>query len=321
MEAFLRRAFRPMLLTERKQPLDGEGWLSELKLDGIRCLAYLDADTSDLRNKRNLPLLPTFPELEGLHRQAHGQCVLDGELILTDAQGKPDFEALQARSLTSDHARVQLLSRQAPATFVAFDILALNGDDMTGRPLRERREILGRTVTEGGALACSRALMGDARVLFRLTTEQGLEGIVQKRLDSRYQPGKRSRDWVKVKNHVDEDFLACGYILKSPHTVSLVLGTWREGEMVYQGHVTLGVSRMAAGRFPTSPACPFEKYHRGTRTLSGIARRSTAPLSIWSEPASTACGKRSSRGFGRMGRAGAGELPCRTILFLKSANK
>ena len=98
-------------------------------------------------------------------------------------------------------------------------------------------------------------------------------------------------------------------------------GVWREGKMVYQGHVALGVSRMAAGRFPTSPACPFEKYHRGTRTLSGIARRSTAPLSIWSEPASTACGKRSSRGFGRMGRAGAGELPCRTILFLKSANK
>ena len=154
-------------------------------------------------------------------------------------------------------------------------------------------------MTEGGALACSRALMGDARALFRLTTEQGLEGIVQKRLDSRYQPGKRSRDWVKVKNHVDEDFLACGYILKSPHTVSLVLGTWREGEMVYQGHVTLGVSRMAAGRFPTSPACPFEKYHRGTRTLSGIARRSPVPLPIWSAPAPAACASHGSRGFGR----------------------
>ena len=75
-------------------------------------------------------------------------------------------------------------------------------------------------MTEGGALACSRALMGDARALFRLTTEQGLEGIVQKRLDSRYQPGKCPRDWVKAKNHVDEGFLACDYILKSPHTVS-----------------------------------------------------------------------------------------------------
>ena len=103
-----------MLPTGRKQPLDGEGWLSGLKLDGIRCLAYLDADTSDLRNKRNLPLLPTFPELEGLHRQAHGQCALDGGLVLTDAQGKPNFEAMQAHSLTSDRARVQLLSRQAP---------------------------------------------------------------------------------------------------------------------------------------------------------------------------------------------------------------
>lgn len=293
MEAFLRRAFRPMLLTERKQPLDGEGWLSELKLDGIRCLAYLDADTSDLRNKRNLPLLPTFPELEGLHRQAHGQCVLDGELILTDAQGKPDFEALQARSLTSDRARVQLLSRQAPATFVAFDILALNGDDLTGRPLRERREILGRTVTEGSALACSRALMGDARALFRLTTEQGLEGIVQKRLDSRYQPGKRSRDWVKVKNHVDEDFLACGYILKSPHTVSLVLCTWREGEMVYQGHVTLGVSRMAAGRFPTSPACPFETLPPGNE--NAVWYRTPQPCTVTYMERTSAGGMRQPR--------------------------
>ena len=148
-------------------------------------------------------------------------------------------------------------------------------------------------MTEGGALACSRALMGDARALFRLTTEQGLEGIVQKRLDSRYQPGKCPRDWVKAKNHVDEDFLACGYILKSPHTVSLVLGTWREGEMVYQGHVTLGVSRMAAGRFPTSPACPFETVPPGNE--NAMWYRTPQPCTVTYMERTSAGGMRQPR--------------------------
>lgn len=99
------------------------------------------------------------------------------------------------------HQRPRAGATAAPAGrrhLRGVDVLALNDDDLTGRPLRERRETLGRTVTEGGALACSRALMGDARARFCLTTEQGLEGILQKRLDSCHQPGKRSRDWAKV---------------------------------------------------------------------------------------------------------------------------
>lgn len=293
MEAFSQRAFRPMLLTERKEPLRGGEWLNELKLDGIRCLAYLDAGSTDLRNKRNQPLLTSFPELGGLHRQARGQCVLDGELILTDARGKPDFEALQARSLTSDSTRVRLLSRHAPASFAAFDILAFGGEDLTGRPLRERRQILESVIAEGGGLVRSRALTGDAQALFRLTTEQGLEGIVQKRLDSRYQQGKRSRDWVKVKNLVDEDFFACGYIVKSPQTVRLVLGTLREGRMAYQGHVTLGVSRAAAERFPTLPLCPFETLPPGNESAQWY--RATQPCTVTYMERTSAGGMRQPR--------------------------
>ena len=123
MELFEDRSVRPMLLTERHEPIESDEWLNELKLDGIRCVAYLRPGETDLRNKRNLRLLPSFPELAGLHEAVAGTCILDGELIIADTNGKPDFEALQARSMMTGTVRIRLKSAQTPANFVAFDIL------------------------------------------------------------------------------------------------------------------------------------------------------------------------------------------------------
>lgn len=257
MNLFEAKGIRPMLLTERREPIESAGWLSELKLDGIRCIAYLRPGETDLRNKRNLLLLPGFPELNGLHEGVRVPCILDGELIIAGADGKPDFEALQARSMMSDLSRIRLASRQSPASYVAFDILFRDGNDLTALPLLARKRILQETVSERGALAVSRTIEGSAKALFDLTGEQGLEGIVQKRKESLYHPGRRSPDWVKVKNLVDEDFLACGYIAKDEQVTSLVLGSMHSTPH-YQGHVTLGVSRNAAERFSTTLNCPFD---------------------------------------------------------------
>ena len=257
MDLFEERGVRPMLLTERRVPIESGDWISELKLDGIRCVAYLKPGETDLRNKRNLRLLPGFPELAELHTSAAGTCILDGELIIAGADGRPDFEALQARSMMSDPSRIRLASRQTPASYVAFDILYEDGDDLTGLPLMERKGVLRETISDGGRLAVSRTIEGSAKALFDLTTEQSLEGIVQKRKGSLYHPGKRSNDWVKVKNLVDEDFLACGYILKGEQVTSLVLGSM-EPKPRYQGHVTLGISRSIAERYPTTRHCPFD---------------------------------------------------------------
>lgn len=225
MELFEDRSVRPMLLTERHEPIESDEWLNELKLDGIRCVAYLRPGETDLRNKRNLRLLPSFPELAGLHEAVAGTCILDGELIIADTNGKPDFEALQARSMMTGTVRIRLKSAQTPANFVAFDILYRDGEDLTNRPLIDRKAILRETAFDRGRLAVSRTIAGNAKALFDQTTEQGLEGIVQKKKDSPYRMGKRSRDWVKVKNLVDEDFLACGYIAKGEQITSLVLGS------------------------------------------------------------------------------------------------
>ena len=237
-------------------------FIYELKLDGIRCVAYLRPGETDLRNKRNLRLLPSFPELAGLHEAVAGTCILDGELIIADTYGKPDFEALQARSMMTGTVRIRLKSAQTPANFVAFDILYRDGEDLTNRPLIDRKAILRETAFDRGRLAVSRTIAGNAKALFDQTTEQGLEGIVQKKKDSPYRMGKRSRDWVKVKKLVDEDFLACGYIAKGEQITSLVLGSM-DAPLRYMGHVTLGVSRNVACRFPTTPSCPFDMLPSG----------------------------------------------------------
>lgn len=262
MDLFEERGVQPMLLAQRHQPIESSEWLNELKLDGIRCIAYLSAEETDLRNKRNVRLLSGFPELARLHKYVTGTCILDGELIITGTQGKPDFEALQARSMMTDSVRIRLRSRQQPASYAAFDILYLNGEDLTAKPLHIRKEILSEIAHDAGNFAISRVLQGNANALLQLTAEQGLEGIVQKEKSSAYRMGKRSGDWIKVKNVLDEDFLACGYIEKGLQNTSIVLGSI-DSPPRYQGHVALGVSREAVKRYPTTYVCPFPSLLAG----------------------------------------------------------
>lgn len=254
MDIFEHKGIKPMLLTEEHSPTDSPEYICELKLDGIRCLAYL-SDRTDLRNKRDVPLITTFPELASIHTQARGKCILDGELIITAHDGSPDFEAMQARVMLTDPTRIRLASTQKPASFVAFDILYDKGADIMKRSLMERKEILADAFTESDRLARSR-MFENSPALFELTTQQGLEGIVQKRKNSLYLPGKRSRDWIKVKNLIDEDFVACGYIPKGDQC-SIVLGQYSNGFLLYQGHVTLGVSKQEAAGYPVTKICPF----------------------------------------------------------------
>ena len=253
---FEARSAKPMLLEEEKQPFEGEGWLYELKLDGSRCLAYLDQGLVDLRNRRGAALAPLFPELNDIWRGVKGRCVLDGELVVL-SDGKPDFEKLQAREMTANPFKIELSAKACPASYVAFDILYREGSDVTKLPLMERKAILAGAVTDTARLAVSRYLTSGAAALFQLTREQGLEGIVAKRMDSPYLQGKRSRNWIKVKNLIDEDFFALGYLEKEHGMTSLLLAAPRAGALQYEGHVTLGVSREAVKRFATAAAPPI----------------------------------------------------------------
>ena len=174
MDMFDRRGVKPMLLYKEKEPFDSPNYIFELKLDGSRCVAYIEPGMVDLRNKRGVAQLPQFPELGEIWRQVKGRCILDGELVVL-VDGKPDFERLISREMTTNAMRIELAARRYPASFVAFDIRYHDGEGLTARPLMERKGILSETVTDGARLAVSRYLEEGGPMLFRLTQAQGLD--------------------------------------------------------------------------------------------------------------------------------------------------
>lgn len=239
---FEERSFTPMLIAKEQPAFDDEDYIYELKLDGVRCLLYLDKETCELRNKRNLKLNSKFPELCQLQKQAKKRCVLDGELYVF-VDGKPDFFEVQRRTLTSDPFKIRLHTREYPVAFTAFDILYYEDTSVMDLPLMKRKALLKKTIKESPSLSISRYIETQGTALFALTKDQGLEGIVAKRKDSLYYPGKRTKDWIKCKNLLDDDYIITGYIIKDQGIVSLVLAQYNKQKLlVYKGHVTMGAS-------------------------------------------------------------------------------
>ncbi len=242
-DLFKDKNISPMLLHEAKKPFDGKDYIYELKLDGIRCIAYLGKDVV-LQNKRFKDVTEIYPELSEMNKCVKKNTVLDGELVvLTD--GKPDFYALQKRSLMSDKFRIQLAAKKNPAQFAAYDILYYDGKDLTDKPLMARKAILQEKVKEGNGLSISRYIEEQGMAFFELAKAQDLEGIVAKKKDGLYHIGKRTHDWVKIKVMQDEDLLICGFQPDEDGIPKdLILGYFDEkGELKCRGKVYLGVSK------------------------------------------------------------------------------
>lgn len=156
--------------------------------------------------------------------------------------GKPDLFLIQRRSMMSNSVKIQLEAQRHPACFTAFDILYYEDHPVTDLPLTERKKLLESVIKEESPrFAVSRWIEGQGIAYYELAKSQNLEGIVAKRKDSRYYCDKRTKDWIKCKFLKDSDYVVCGYIPKENHMTSLVLGQYREGRLVYKGHVTLGV--------------------------------------------------------------------------------
>jgi len=241
MDLFESKNIKPMLIGEMQEAFDSPDHIYELKLDGIRCIAYLDKGTTDLRNKRNIKMLIKFPELSEIHKQVKCRCILDGELIVM-RDGKPAFYEVQPRTLMSNTFKIQLASSKLPASFTVFDILYYNDHDVIDLPLMQRKKLLEENVRENDRIAISRYIEEHGVEFYQLAEKNQLEGIVAKRKDSKYYLDKRTKDWIKIKNLQDDDFVVCGYILKNNSAISVVLGQYLNQKLVYKGHVTLGLS-------------------------------------------------------------------------------
>jgi bifunctional non-homologous end joining protein LigD len=192
--------------------------------------------------------------------------LLDGEIVaFTD--GKPDFEALQSRMHVSSPAQAERLAQTIPVTYLAFDVLQLDGRPLTGLPYSERREILNTLIpNELGWLSPPNFPGEDLDDVLTASLANGLEGVVAKRLDSRYEPGTRSGSWVKVKNQLRQEVVVAGWKPgkgnRTGQIGSLLIGVYGDGGLLYCGHVGTGFSdatlrmlgeRLSPLRRPDSP--------------------------------------------------------------------
>ncbi|MBT2614141.1 MULTISPECIES: RNA ligase family protein [unclassified Bacillus (in: firmicutes)] len=181
----------PMLLHKTEQPFEDNDFITELKLDGIRLILSKFDDQIKLYTRHKNEVTTKFPEL--LQLDIPNGTILDGEIIVTDQQGKPDFEAVMERfqSKKSEH-EIQ---------YCVFDVIYHNGQKVTHLPLHKRKELLEEIVEDSNLICKVKWTYGNGPAYFELVKEQELEGIVQKKANSQYQINKRSHDWLKVINY------------------------------------------------------------------------------------------------------------------------
>ena len=245
MNLFEERKAEAMLIKQMCPAFDSPDWIYELKLDGFRCLAYLDKKETDLRNKRNVRVLGKFPELRDIKNCVAGRGILDGEVVVMK-NGVPDFYELQRRTLLTDPFKIALAAERFPASFVAYDCLFCGEEELLDMPLMQRKEKLAALfLRETPRFAFSRFIEGRGTSLYQLCEEQELEGVVAKHKDSLYHMGKRTKDWVKIKRMADDEFVVAGYIRKGINHYSLILSKYRKGTLVYKGHLSSGVTKEA----------------------------------------------------------------------------
>jgi bifunctional non-homologous end joining protein LigD len=206
-------ALQPMLAQAGALPPDDDAWAFEIKWDGVRAIAYSEPGTLRFESRNANDITRRYPELAKLNRAlSHHRAILDGEVVAFDADGKPSFGALQGRMHLGSESQARRLAGTAPVTYVIFDLLWLDGHLLTGLPYAERRARLGELGLHGERWQTPDFVTGNGAALLAASQEQGLEGIVAKRLTSTYDPGHRSAAWLKIKNVERQEVVIAGWL-------------------------------------------------------------------------------------------------------------
>ena len=236
----------PMLATLTAEAFDDPEWVFEPKWDGIRAIAVCGEETR-LVSRNHKDITVAYPELHDLHDQVVAlDAMLDGEIVAFD-EAVPSFHRLQQRMHLRDPRKIEQMAKRIPAAFLVFDLLYLDDEDLTGRPLEERRRLLEESIVPTETMQLSPVTDGEGVALFEAAAAQGLEGIMAKRRSSRYQPGARSRDWLKAKVTFDADVVIVGWTegegRRAGTLGSLVMAVFDGPDLRYVGNVGTGFDR------------------------------------------------------------------------------
>jgi bifunctional non-homologous end joining protein LigD len=239
-----------MLATAAELPV-GADWTYEFKWDGVRALATISAGRVRLHARSGAEITIAYPELAGLAAAVADagitDAVLDGEIVLLDAAGKPSFMALAERMHVRDRGRARQLAATQPITYMIFDVLAANGNDICAVPYSQRRELLESLASHlgGSGRWVVPPNFSDGAATLEAAHAMALEGVVAKRLSSLYRPGTRSPDWIKVKHERTGDYVVGGWRVGRRALSALLVGVPGPDGLVYRGRVGGGISAAA----------------------------------------------------------------------------
>jgi len=250
LQLLVLRPISPMLASSATQLPTGAGWSYEVKLDDYRTLALKDGDLVKLLSRNLKDATKVYPTIaREVARLKANSVLLDGEVVAIDEEGRPSFQALHHQAAHT-------------VVYYAFDLLHFDGRDLTKTPLDERREML-TEVLNGSRLLRSEPLPGTPEQIEKAVRELHLEGVVAKRRNSRYEPGKRSRSWVKGKFNRRQEFVVGGFKPLAGGFESLLVGYYEGRKLMFASEVRAGLTpHLRAELFPllkslAQTKCPF----------------------------------------------------------------
>jgi bifunctional non-homologous end joining protein LigD len=277
---------RPMLATAGPLPSDDTGWAYEMKWDGLRALAFLTDGAVRLRSRTGRDITLTYPELARAPvLTGSREAVLDGEIVAFSGGSWPDFEALQQRMNIGSASQAAALSAQIPVSYVAFDLLWLDGRPLLEQPYARRRELLEGLGLQSGRWQVPPSFSGESGSdIQAVSVQQGLEGVMAKRVASRYESGRRSAAWRKIKNVFRQEVVIGGWKPgeggRAGWIGSLLVGVQAEGDLMYCGHVGTGFTQQTLRMLGSKLAA----LRRDASPFAGQIPAEDARFARWVEP-------------------------------------
>ena len=228
-----------------KVPTSDDAWGFEFKWDGIRALAQVDGGRVRLMSRSGEEVTPRYPEVHAMGRALGSrEVILDGEVVALDEKGRPSFEEIQQRMGLNSESEIRRKMKVVPVTYMIFDLLWQDGHSLMSLPYVERRRLLAALKLAGDSWQTPPYEKGGGQAMLDASAKAGLEGVMAKKLDSPYEPGKRNGAWVKVKNHYRQELVIGGWLegegKRQGHPGALLVGYYDGGKFVYAGKVGTG---------------------------------------------------------------------------------
>src|ERR1017187_2133140 len=237
VKAAMPTAITPMKAALAETPPRGDEWLFEVKWDGVRAICFIEQESVRLVSRTGHSCEKQYPELSVIpHYLAASQAILDGEIAALDEKGAARFELIQPRIAQSDANAVSHMARSRPVVYFAFDLLYLNGYDLRQVALIERKQLMESILTPTAVMRYSEHFPGAGDAMLQAARETGIEGLVAKRANSRYE-SRRSSEWIKLKIVERQEFTICGFTAgERDHFGGLVLGQYDNGNLAWAGN-------------------------------------------------------------------------------------